>query len=67
MKTIHHVVDTDCGQDAVWTALTDRDRDRLGADDYCGVYNVNWGYYLESLRLLCVDGAGKPFRPTGAY
>jgi uncharacterized protein YndB with AHSA1/START domain len=30
-------------------------------DDYFGVYNFNWGYYLESLRLLCVSGNGKPF------
>ena len=33
----------------------------LSDDDY-GVYNYNWGYYLESLRLLCTSGAGKPFR-----
>jgi uncharacterized protein YndB with AHSA1/START domain len=32
----------------------------LSDDDY-GVYNYNWGYYLESLRLLCTSGAGKPF------
>ena len=30
-------------------------------DDAYGVYNFNWGYYLESLRLLCVEGTGKPF------
>ena len=34
----------------------------LSDDDY-GVYNFNWGYYLESLRLLGTTGAGKPFRP----
>jgi uncharacterized protein YndB with AHSA1/START domain len=34
------------------------------ADDYYGVYNFNWGYYLESLRLLCVTGTGKPFQAT---
>jgi len=33
------------------------------ADDYYGVYNYNWGYYLESLRLFCTTGTGKPFRP----
>jgi uncharacterized protein YndB with AHSA1/START domain len=33
----------------------------LSDDDY-GVYNYNWGYYLESLRLLCTAGAGKPFQ-----
>jgi len=31
------------------------------ADDYYGSYNYNWGYYLESLRLLCETGTGKPF------
>ena len=30
-------------------------------DDYYGVYNFNWGYYLESLRLLCATGSGRPF------
>ena len=34
------------------------------SDDAYGVYNFNWGYYLESLRLLCTTGAGKPFRPA---
>jgi uncharacterized protein YndB with AHSA1/START domain len=28
-----------------------------------GIYNFNWGYYLESLRLYCERGAGKPFQP----
>ena len=32
------------------------------ADDYYGIYNFNWGYYLESLRLLCVTGTGRPFQ-----
>jgi uncharacterized protein YndB with AHSA1/START domain len=32
------------------------------SDDYYGVYNFNWGYYLESLRLLCATGTGKPFQ-----
>jgi hypothetical protein len=35
------------------------------ADDYYGAYNFNWGYYLESLRLLCATGTGKPF-PAGS-
>ncbi len=34
------------------------------SDDAYGVYNFNWGYYLESLRLLCTIGAGKPFTPS---
>jgi uncharacterized protein YndB with AHSA1/START domain len=32
------------------------------SDDAYGVYNFNWGYYLESLRLLCATGTGKPFQ-----
>ncbi len=33
------------------------------SDDAYGIYNFNWGYYLESLRRLCTTGAGQPFRP----
>jgi uncharacterized protein YndB with AHSA1/START domain len=33
------------------------------SDDEYGIYNYNWGYYLESLRLLCTTGTGKPFHP----
>ena len=36
----------------------------LGDDAY-GTYNYNWAYYLESLRLLCEQGKGKPFEPGG--
>ena len=32
-------------------------------DDSYGVYNYNWAYYLDSLRLDCEDGTGKPFQP----
>jgi uncharacterized protein YndB with AHSA1/START domain len=32
-------------------------------DDAYGTYNYNWGYYLESLRLYCATGTGKPFNP----
>jgi uncharacterized protein YndB with AHSA1/START domain len=35
------------------------------SDDAYGPYNFNWGYYLESLRMLCTTGAGKPFDPAG--
>jgi uncharacterized protein YndB with AHSA1/START domain len=31
------------------------------SDDAYGVYNFNWGYYLESLRLLCTTGTGQPY------
>lgn len=30
-------------------------------DDTYGTYNFNWGYYLNSLKRLCEDGAGTPF------
>jgi uncharacterized protein YndB with AHSA1/START domain len=33
-------------------------------DDYYGTYNFNWGYYLESLRLLCTTGTGQPFQTS---
>jgi uncharacterized protein YndB with AHSA1/START domain len=29
-------------------------------DDAYGTYNFLWGFYLESLRLLCTTGTGKP-------
>ena len=32
------------------------------SDDAYGTYNFNWGYYLESLRLLGETGTGKPFQ-----
>ena len=32
-------------------------------DDSYGIYNFTWGYYLESLRLFCATGTGKPFHP----
>jgi len=35
----------------------------LSDDDY-GIYNFNWGYYLESLRLLLTTGTGKPYSPS---
>ncbi len=35
-------------------------------DDQYGIYNFNWAYYLESLRLYCTTGSGKPFEPAQA-
>jgi len=31
-------------------------------DDAYGNDNFSWGYYLESLRLTCTTGTGKPFQ-----
>jgi uncharacterized protein YndB with AHSA1/START domain len=52
-------------------AVTDRCRLRFWQDyavelddDAFGIYNFNWGYYLESLRLLCAAGTGRPYSPT---
>jgi hypothetical protein len=32
-----------------------------------GTYNFNWGYYLDSLRLYCETGTGKPYAATTSY
>jgi uncharacterized protein YndB with AHSA1/START domain len=31
------------------------------ADDYYGVYNFSWGYYLNSLDDYCSTGKGTPY------
>lgn len=31
------------------------------SDDEYGIYNYNWGYYLQSLYELVTTGRGKPF------
>ncbi len=31
------------------------------SDDAYGIYNFNWGNYLESLRQRCETGSGRPF------
>jgi len=35
-------------------------------DEEYGRYNYNWGYYLESLRLLVETGRGKPIGPPAS-
>lgn len=32
------------------------------SDDAVGIATFTWGYYLDSLRLYCETGDGKPFR-----
>ncbi len=49
--------ETDGGTEVMFT----QDYARELSDEVYGVYNYNWGYYLESLRLYCEDGTGKPF------
>ena len=34
------------------------------SDEVYGTYNFNWGYYLQSLKLLCETGKGTPFKAT---
>lgn len=44
-----------------------RFRHRMGpevSDDSVATANFSWGYYLNSLRLYCETGAGRPF-PVG--
>ena len=36
------------------------------SDEVYGIYNFNWGYYLNSLKQLCEKGAGTPFQPPAA-
>jgi len=31
------------------------------SDEAYGIYNFNWGYYLQSLKDLCENGRGKPY------
>lgn len=41
-------------------------RHQMGADrpdEAVASANFSWGYYLDSLRLLCETGRGKPYRP----
>ncbi len=30
-------------------------------DEAFGIFNFNWGYYLESLRSYCESGTGRPY------
>ena len=39
---------------------------REPSDEIYGNYNFNWGYYLNSLKLLCETGTGTPFVPPTA-
>jgi len=50
------------GQTGGTTVRFWQDYARELSDDAYGSYNFNWGYYLESLRLYCETGAGKPFQ-----
>jgi uncharacterized protein YndB with AHSA1/START domain len=34
------------------------------SDEVYGTYNFNWGYYLNSLKMLCEKGTGAPFNPS---
>jgi uncharacterized protein YndB with AHSA1/START domain len=34
------------------------------SDEQYGIYNFNWGYYLNSLKLFCETGSGMPFVPS---
>ena len=34
------------------------------SDEVYGTYNFNWGYYLGSLKRLCEEGSGTPFKAS---
>ena len=36
--------------------------DKKISDEAYGVYNFNWGWYLQSLKDYCESGRGKPFK-----
>ncbi len=36
------------------------------SDEVVAIANFSWGYYLDSLRLLCETGSGKPFQVGNA-
>lgn len=31
-------------------------------DEVYGMYNYNWGFYMDSLREYCENGTGRPFQ-----
>lgn len=35
-------------------------------DDEYGIYNFNWGYYLQSMLEYLTTGTGKPFTPEAS-
>jgi uncharacterized protein YndB with AHSA1/START domain len=43
--------------------LFSQDYARELSNEVYGIYNFNWGYYLNSLKLLCETGTGVPFLP----
>jgi uncharacterized protein YndB with AHSA1/START domain len=53
MKTILHAVHIHAAPSKVYDALTTAE----------GVAGWNWGYYLNSLKMLCEKGTGAPFNP----
>lgn len=51
---------------AAGSGTTVRFRHVLGPDaerETAASANFNWGYYLDSLRMFCETGQGKPFQP----
>jgi uncharacterized protein YndB with AHSA1/START domain len=44
--------------------LFSQDYARELTDEVYGIYNFNWGYYLNSLKRFCETGTGVPFDPV---
>jgi hypothetical protein len=51
------------GGDGPVSVLFRQEYARELSDKAYGIYNFNWGFYLESLRLYVETGRGKPFEP----
>lgn len=52
--------------DGVTQLMFLQDYSRELDDVQYGVYNFNWGYYLQSLVEYCEEGKGRPFDPKKA-
>jgi hypothetical protein len=69
MKTIIHVTPVKRSPAEVYRALTTQAglsswwSTDVTAEPRVGSVNFNWGFYLDSLRLYCEEGKGKPFDP----
>ena len=52
-----------CERKGETLVMFSQDYARELSDEVYGIYNFNWGYYLNSLKLLCEKGSGVPFTP----
>ena len=53
-------------RDEACMLLFEQEYARELSDEQYGIYNFNWGYYLNSLKLLCEKDVGAPFDASTA-